>query len=188
MNIYIDLEFTGLHQDTTPISLGMVSDDGKKLYLEFIDYEREQLNGWLRQNVINHLWKGEVPPEYKEAEKNGTLIYDKFATRQWAYLIIKEWLSQWKEVKIWSDCYAYDWVLFCELFGGAMKIPENIYYIPYDLSTLLLAKGLDPDISREKYANHEGATSKHNALHDAIIIQKCVHRLLPKLPRKITTP
>ena len=90
-------------------------------------------------------------------------------------------------VEIWSDCLAYDWVLFCELFGGALNknLPNNVYYIPFDICTLFKMKGIDPDISREGYAGMaygEGADdekdTKHNALWDAMVIKGCYERLV----------
>ena len=78
-------------------------------------------------------------------------------------------------VEIWSDCLAYDWVLFCQLFGGAFGIPKEIYYIPFDLCTLLRAKGIDPDVNREKFAEMEGG-EKHNALWDARVIKACCEK------------
>lgn len=37
MKIFFDTEFTGLHKDTTLISLGMISEDGRRFYAEFND-------------------------------------------------------------------------------------------------------------------------------------------------------
>lgn len=55
LNLYFDTEFTGLHKDTTLISLGIVSDDDKKFYAEFTDYDRSQIDDWIEDNVINNL-------------------------------------------------------------------------------------------------------------------------------------
>ena len=38
--IYYDAEFTGLHINTTLISIGMVSDSGSFFYAEFNDYDK----------------------------------------------------------------------------------------------------------------------------------------------------
>lgn len=55
MNLFFDMEFTGLRKDTTPISIGIISENGKKFYAEFSDYDREQCDEWIKENVINHL-------------------------------------------------------------------------------------------------------------------------------------
>jgi hypothetical protein len=90
--------------------------------------------------------------------------------------MITLWLSQWDSVEMWSDCLAYDWVLFNNLFGTAFDIPKNVYYIPFDICTLFKIKGLDPDINREEFAGLDGP--KHNALHDALVIKACYEKLV----------
>lgn len=47
MNIYFDTEFTGLHQNTTLISIGCVSEDNKTFYAELDDYDQSQVNVWI---------------------------------------------------------------------------------------------------------------------------------------------
>jgi len=62
-----------------------------------------------------------------------------------------------------------------------LLLPPFIYYIPFDLSTLLKIKGIDPDINREDFAGKIESPikySKHNSLHDALIIKACVEKLL----------
>ena len=68
-------------------------------------------------------------------------------------------------------------VLFNDIFGTAFDIPKNIYYIPFDLSTLLYVKGIDPDINREEFANMKDGSQKHNALWDAKVIKRCFELL-----------
>ena len=51
----MDSEFTGLHQNTTLISIGLVSECGKTFYAEFNDYDFNQVDDWLKENVINNL-------------------------------------------------------------------------------------------------------------------------------------
>ena len=50
--IFFDCEFTGLHKNTTLISIGLISDCGKTFYAEFTDY---QVDDWIRDNVISKL-------------------------------------------------------------------------------------------------------------------------------------
>jgi hypothetical protein len=93
-----------------------------------------------------------------------------------------EWLAQFDSVEVWSDCLAYDWVLFCDLFGGALNIPKNIYYIPFDICTVMKVEGFDPDVNREEFSGITG--SKHNSLHDAKVIKACYEKMAPN--RKMT--
>lgn len=55
MNLFFDCEFTGLRKDTTLISIGIISESGKKFYAECSDYDSGQCDDWIKENVINHL-------------------------------------------------------------------------------------------------------------------------------------
>lgn len=55
MRLFLDTEFTGLHQHTTLISIGIVSADGRKFYAEFTDYDKNQIDVWLKENVLDNL-------------------------------------------------------------------------------------------------------------------------------------
>lgn len=41
MKVFWDFEFTGLHQHTTPISLGCITEDGQTFYAEFVDFDKK---------------------------------------------------------------------------------------------------------------------------------------------------
>jgi len=51
----MDCEFTGLRKTTTLISLALVTDDDCYFYAEFTDYDTQQINQWLEENVLNNL-------------------------------------------------------------------------------------------------------------------------------------
>lgn len=57
MRIFFDMEFTGLHQRTSLISIGCVSEDGQHFYAELDDFDLSQVDDWIQENVIDHLWK-----------------------------------------------------------------------------------------------------------------------------------
>jgi hypothetical protein len=151
----------------------MVSEDGQTFYAEFNDYDKTQINDWLEENVISNLqFKGKffISDEGKSVNMCGCDYQVKDA--------LEMWLKQFYRVEIWSDCLAYDWVLFNQLFGHAFNIPKNVYYIPFDICTMFKFKGIDPDINREEYAGLTGYSSqKHNALWDAKVIKVCYERL-----------
>lgn len=174
--IFFDTEFTGLHQDTTLISIGLVSDCGKSFYAELIDYDISQVNDWLQENVINRL-KFNDHEIYHNVLENGIEIKCDSLSLD---IALRIWLEQFEAIEMWSDCLSYDWVLFNQIFGHAFNIPENVYYIPFDICTLFKLKALDPDISREKFGCGEAYSEmqKHNALWDARVIKMCYDKLM----------
>lgn len=180
--VFFDTEFTGLHKGTTLISIGLISDNGKTFYAELTDYDRTQLNDWLMENVIKKLTLS------KEKENTGFGNNEKECwkgNKDYVALKLFRWLFQWEKVEIWSDCLAYDWVLFNNLFGTAFDIPKNVYYIPFDICTMFKLNDIDPDINREQFAFEQElpleSPEKHNALWDAKVIKKCYERLLARL-------
>jgi len=183
MKVFMDSEFTGLHQGTTLVSLALVSEKGDVFYAEITDYDKSQCDDWLRENVVKHL-VGESGMDRlhagfeSNAEHTGKSLLFTTCAQNMLVTPLTWWLKNLGDVEIWSDCLAYDWVLFCEIFGGAMEIPENVYYIPYDLCTLMKVRGVDPE---EFTGDRMGVTkgiAKHNALWDALVIKACCDQLL----------
>lgn len=191
MRIFFDTEFTGLHQNTTLISIGLVAENGREFYAEFIDYDKDQINDWLQENVINKLIYGIDKLIYK-SDENWAYTDGAYTSRLGDKKYIAQELEQWfnsfvelkgiDKIEMWSDCLAYDWVLFCQLWGYAFNIPGMIYYIPFDLSTLFKIKGIDPDINREEFLGQDWVVegSKHNSLYDAKVIKGCYEKVLKR--------
>jgi hypothetical protein len=185
MKVFFDFEFTGLHQKTTAISLGLIAENERAFYAEFPDYDRSQVNDWIQRNVIDGLWAttlkyNEIPySQAREVETAAAVTLLDYARKDIVYYLGR-WLRSFKEpVEMWGDVLAYDWVLFCELWGGAFNIPDCVYYIPFDVSTLMKAKGIDPDINREIFVGNASVlTAKHNALHDAKVTKACYEKLM----------
>jgi hypothetical protein len=161
--VFFDTEFTGLHKDTTLISIGCISEYDDTFYAELTDYDDSQVDEWIRDNVIANL-TGEHRCNTQQ------LMLD---LSSWIQSVNRE-----DKIEMWSDCLAYDWVLFNHIFGHAFKIPKNVYYIPFDICTLFKIKGIDPDINREKFAGMEGGEQKHNSLWDAKVIKACYDKLI----------
>lgn len=199
--IFFDTEFTGLHQGTTLISIGLISGCGKTFYAEFTDYATTQVDDWLKENVISKLrftdkitasvggwenWLSENGARYSNALEMELANKDmsEFECIGKTPMIknrLEKWLSQFDEIEIWSDCLSYDWVLFNQIWGHAFDIPKNIYYIPFDICTLFKVKGIDADISREYFVGawkESVVTFKHNALWDAKVIKACYEKLM----------
>jgi len=163
MKIFFDTEFTGLHQNTTLISFGAISESGTEFYSELNDYDESQCDDWIKSNVIKNL---RVPHQLR-------------ITSEMLSINLRNWLESFnKPIEMWSDCLSYDWVLFNQLWGHAFKIPKCVYYIPFDICTLMKIKGIDPDINREEFSGLGNESCKHNALWDARVIRACYENLL----------
>jgi hypothetical protein len=203
--LFLDTEFTGLHQYTTLVSLALVADSGEEFYAESAWYDETQINPWLAEHVLaNRLLYPEVvsgqklrnviyPGRLGNASEmmkvtnsygNKSRIVNGIDTGCHSYygdpglflVYLREWLAKFEAVEIWGDVLAYDYVLFCQIFDGALNIPKNIFYIPFDLATLFKVVGIDPDVNREEFAGTNGWTDtlpKHNALHDARVQHQC---------------
>jgi hypothetical protein len=178
---FYDCEFTGLHQHTTLISIGIVSDCGREFYAESTDFDESQIDGWINRNVMSQLiyLRPPTPRAYGPCFDGD---YDSNLSICGNNKTIKHHMVKWlesfeEEIELWNDCLAYDWVLFCELFGGAANIPEFISYFPFNMCTIFKIYGIDPDISREAFARKR-IESKHNALFDAKVIKNCYERVL----------
>ena len=182
--VFMDLEFTGLDQSAKLISIALISENGQALYVEVSDYNKSKtlLDAFIVTKVEANLLLLDKP--------NGTSVFipDNLEMYRDRYEKCKEkifdFFSNFDYVEIWSDCLAYDWVIFCQLFGGALSIPKNIYYIPFDISTFFKIKNIDPDVSREEFIEESMdiipsyiTDKKHNSLFDAFVIRECYNKL-----------
>lgn len=184
MLLFFDMEFTGLRQNTTPISLGIVSEDGKKFYAEFTDYDESQCNDWIKENVIKNLKLAGMGVGVSDTDENPPLrivMGDKRYIRQEA----NEWLRQFNKIQFVSDVCHYDFVLLIDLLTNgetALDLPKNISAVCHDLNMDIARHfGISDceafDMSREQIMNdlcgEEDIVSgdKHNSLYDAEVIR-----------------
>lgn len=177
--LFLDTEFTGLRQQSNLISLALVGAD-RSFYAEFNDFPHIDLTDWHQENVIDNLLFKDLDTH---EDTKGPHWQLKNNTAHVATQL-RAFLHSFSKAKIWADVLAYDWVLFCELFGGAMQLPDSTFYIPGDISTLIQLKGYDPDTDRASLLGPEQrrrlearGLQKHNALYDAYLIQSIYQQL-----------
>lgn len=199
MNIFFDTEFTGLHKNTTLISLGCVAEDGKTFYAEFDDYAQGQCNDWIKENVIRNLkiaekridrWSHYVPAPLPDSSVNAlkdgycpnmkgskTEVRDEFV----------QWLLQFDSVQFVSDVSHYDFVLLIDLFGTAFDLPENVSASCHDINQDIakhygITESEAFDKSREEIVSETSGKpmpgDKHNALYDARVIKAIYEKLV----------
>lgn len=196
-NIYFSCKLTGLHQQSTLISIGLITDNDKIFYAEFNDYQYTQLDDWTEKNILNKLVLNR-----DNCVSQSSLFEDdsvKYYGNSFEISIkLKEWLldlsTSPSSIRMVGDSLCYDWVLFCELFGGSMYLPYNIINLPYDISMDFVRNGYKQDCDRISYLFqdvekkgiqlvkkiHEFNQKKHNALHDALVTKLCYEKITIK--------
>lgn len=167
--LFLDCEFTGLYQTSDLISLALVGHE-RSFYAEFTDFEKVDLADWHRAHILpNLLFTGLQTFSDNEGPNWRVKGDSAFISQQ-----LRSFFQSFPHIEIWGDVPHYDWVLFCELFGGARSLPNMLHYIPGDLATLLRLRDIDPDIRREDLLSEtdlidlkKQGLQKHNALWDA---------------------
>jgi len=202
MNIYFDTEFTGLHKNTTLISIGLISENGDAFYGELTDYDKRQCNDWLSENVIAKLQTGhsmivdmKKSQECKLIDSNCNLVSitgtkDKVRTalHNWLSAIYKGNPCEWV-----SDVCHYDMVLLIDLLANsALDLDSKLIGatcrdINQEIAMVQhISINAAFDVNREDYAQCGNSTNildsnnKHNALFDAVVI-KIIAETLSKI-------
>lgn len=189
MNIYFDTEFTGLHKNTTLISIGLITEHGMRFYAEFNDYDESQVSPWIRDNVIKHLMlkKSDVP--YLSGSSGSVFAY---GDKSYIKANLIRWLHRFSSttVQFVSDVNHFDFVLLLDLLceKDAFDLESFISPACVDLNDIIsIKKNITPNdafnANRELLASElRGGTvdpgSKHNSLHDAIVIRAIYQELM----------
>ena len=185
MKIFFDTEFTGLHANATLISIGMISENNRKFYAEFTDFSREQVDDWIKDNVINNLLFKDVINDVSAAKVmplEDSLVV--LGNKQFIRMHLLKWLESFEDtIQFVSDVCHYDMVLLIDLLAGhALNLPEYIspvcHDINQDIAYLLNITDREAfDLNREELAGITDNIAKHNALFDAKVIKAIFDKL-----------
>ena len=182
INLYFDAEFTGLHKDTTQISIGIVSASGESFYAELNNFADYQISPWIKENVLsNTVVKGENKELAELLDKENTVfvVGSKYEVRE----SLLEWLKHFEsDIQFVSDVSHYDFVLLVDLLASsALELPNYISASCHDINqdiarVLRISEKEAFDLSREQLLTKLGKPLpkgvKHNALYDAKIMPK----------------
>lgn len=177
---FYDTEFIEDGKTVDLISIGIVAEDGRELYLVNRDapWKRIKKHEWLMANVVPGLpqphgdWILHMPkswvidfhsPHVREHAAIADLV-ERF--------LLGNDLETYTDLELWADYGAYDHVVLCQLFGPMIALPPGIPMFTYDLRQALRAAGNPP--------MPEQAAGLHNALADARHLQTCFDALLAK--------
>lgn len=140
MRIWFDTEFIEDGKTINLISIGMVREDGEKLYLESAWCDLERASPWVRENVIPHLHGGDV--------------------RVWQQqMAVKLVQFAGEKPEFWAYYADYDWVALCQVFGTMMDLPRGWPIYCRDV------KQLCDDLGNPRLP--EQTSQEHHALADA---------------------
>ena len=191
MNIYFDTEFTGLNQDTTLISIGLVAENGDTFYAELTDYDETQCDDWIKTNVLGNLKLGFLKNNHVILPEEPGHCWEVRGDTKYVRLLLTSWLSHYTDVQLVSDVCHYDMVLLMGLFRDPLKqisdafrftdmtgICSVCHDINQDIAHFLdISEAKAFDVSRESLVQVPIEGEKHNALYDAKII-KYIYELI----------
>jgi hypothetical protein len=142
VKIFLDTEFIEKPCSIELISIGMVSEDNRKLYLESSDVDLSDVDPWLAENVLPHL-EGRGIPRTEIRNKVLEFVGDDLSPEFICYFA------------------AYDWVVFCWLFGRMVDLPRHFPMFCRDFKQTMETHGIKRHELPAKPKNC------HNALADA---------------------
>ena len=119
------------------ISLALVCEDGRELYLVNSDADLTECNDWVKKNVIPQLppkdarrevtWNGEMRGQQ---HTTGCAVWVPHSSIETA---VRMFVGGDPAPEIWAYYADYDWVLFCQLFGAMVNLPQNFPMMCLDL-------------------------------------------------------
>ncbi len=144
MRYFIDTEFVEDGYTIDLISIGIVCEDGRELYMQSAEFDAAKANEWVKENVLPHLLAS-------------CLLTSRVAIRD-AILAFMD-VEKYGKPELWGYYSAYDHVAFCQLFGTMMDLPKGFPMYTMDIKQWCKMLG-DPRLP-------EQGKGEHNALQDA---------------------
>jgi hypothetical protein len=186
---FIDEEFIDDGKTIDLISIGIVCEDGRELYLQSCEFERKNASQWVRENVLAHLqmcpWANvthaieglyRADRAYHDNVQHGQCVDQqrgRIHNCPWrTRLQIANELRTFMDVEKYGapEFYGwitgYDYVALCQLFGIMLYLPEGWPHYIRDLQYELDLQ----HVSDDQLPQQEGQA--HNALEDARHIKR----------------
>lgn len=146
---FYDTEFmeSGYGQPIELISIGIVCEDGRELYLVNSDADLSKANDWVKANVIPQL-----PHQFAHPH-----IWKSHASIRDA---VREFLREGRP-ELWGYFTDYDHVMYSQLFGRMIDLPAYMPKFSMDLKQYAEMIG----VKRQEFP--EQTKGLHDALEDA---------------------
>lgn len=171
MKYYLDTEFIEHVGGIDLVSIGIICEDGRKLYAESSEFDPRDADDWVRTNVLAKLefwgkWpKKEPAPVLFGDNQNGNIsFYGHPDHIKQGLLNFFYPIGSYNNIEIYAYFADYDWVVFCRLFGRMIDLPKGMPMWCIDLKQMMWERGLTKEWKAETCPDPEG---EHNALIDA---------------------
>ena len=152
MKIFIDTEFIERPCTIDLLSIGLVTEDNRTLYLVNQDCNLDMASEWVTENVLKKM------PEYCSEVNAIRSVQNVWPRKNIAFQVLQFIGSDIPE--FWGYFPSYDWVVFCWLFGPMAKLPKDWPMYCRDLKQEMDRLGIEKIPIENK--------GIHNALTDAI--------------------
>ena len=174
MKFFIDTEFVEDGVTIDLISIGIVCEDGRELYLINNECDFSKASDWVKENVIaqlppkdvnlsdpsisprvkeeSRLWTHRMNIRREVAEFMGAVLPN---DNSWHYVLAKDK----PKPELWGYYSAYDHIVLCQLFGTMMDLPKGFPMYCMDIKQWCKQLG-DPELPQQ-------GKGLHNALADA---------------------
>lgn len=151
MKYWYDTEFYEDGERIHLISIGIVAEDGRELYMENanFDWDIVPAGHWLWDNVYPHL-QG-ITASYTRKEMANQVIQ-----------FITYYGSEFNN-ELWGYYSAYDHVVLAQLFGRMVDMPEGVPWFTQDIrqiKQMLKEEGWEYEFPKQ-------TSTEHHALEDA---------------------
>lgn len=185
MKYFFDTEFIENGCTIDLLSIGIVDEEGRSLYLQHKNAKFREAGDWVWRNVFPHLIHFDMSGMRSCDEGHTSIasidhrVSPCGATCPWRSHAeirdaIRAFLDQEKygPPEIWGYYADYDWVAFCQLFGPMIYLPKGYPMYCRDLKQLLDERG-NPTFQKESDAHH--------AMSDALWIRNTYLSLVKSL-------
>lgn len=164
MRIFHDHEFLEDGRRIYPISVGMVAEDGRELYLVNAEMPAPLIadRPWLMDNVVPHL------PTRRDyvADSYMGLSLDFLAPEVRPMDVIRaevlKFIRATPDPELWAWYGAFDHVSLAWFFGAMADMPEGVPWVTHDIRTVAVLAGAQAELDAPKHTGRE-----HHALDDA---------------------
>jgi hypothetical protein len=171
---FFDTEFIEDGKTIDLLSIGIVAEDCRELYLCNQDAKLDRASEWVIWNVYPHLsvkhavrWYWTTPHiDVDNRPTPSSVVVPHYEIRD----RVRSFLGEKPE--IWGYFADYDWVVFCQLFGCMIDLPKGWPMYCRDVKQLCDSIG-NPKLP-------EQSSTEHHALNDARWTKQAYEFLMAK--------